>query len=82
MVGGCAWWGMHAWQGGMHEGVHSRGHTWWAMHVWQGDMHDRGHAWLGACVAGKTATAADGTHPTGMHSCDPCVCVGASPEIP
>ena len=23
----------------------------------------------GACVAGKTATAADGMHPTGMHSC-------------
>ena len=23
----------------------------------------------GACVAGETATAADGTHPTGMHSC-------------
>ena len=22
-----------------------------------------------ACVAGETATAADGTHPTGMHSC-------------
>ena len=23
----------------------------------------------GACVAGETATAADGTHPTGMLSC-------------
>ena len=23
----------------------------------------------GVCVAGETATAADGTHPTGMHSC-------------
>ena len=23
----------------------------------------------GACVAGETATAADGTYPTGMHSC-------------
>ena len=23
----------------------------------------------GGCVAGETATAADGTHPTGMHSC-------------
>ena len=31
-----------------------------------GDMHGRG-----ACVAGETATAADGTHPTGMHSCIP-----------
>ena len=27
--------------------------------VWQG----------GGCVAGETATAADGAHPTGMHSC-------------
>ena len=23
----------------------------------------------GACVAGETATAADGTHSIGMHSC-------------
>ena len=23
----------------------------------------------GACMAGEMATAADGTHPTGMHSC-------------
>ena len=22
-----------------------------------------------ACMAGETATAANGTHPTGMHSC-------------
>ena len=43
----------------------------------------RGRAWQGACmvrvcmaggmhgghVAGEMATAADGTHPTGMHSC-------------
>ena len=38
---------------------------------WQGGMHGRGrgHAWQGACVAGKTAIAAGGTHPTGMHSC-------------
>ena len=27
-----------------------------------------GSAW-GLCVAGKTVTAAYGTHPTGMHSC-------------
>ena len=27
-----------------------------------------GCAWLGACMAGKTAIAAGGTHPTGMHS--------------
>ena len=34
-----------------------------------------GHAWQGACMAGgacmaeEMATAADGMHPTGMHSC-------------
>ena len=28
-----------------------------------------GHVWRGPCVAAETATAADGTHPTGMHSC-------------
>ena len=42
--------------------------------VWHGDMHGRGcvawgHAWQGACMAGESATAAGGTHPTGMHSC-------------
>ena len=31
----------------------------------EGDMRGGG----GACMAGETATAADGTHPTGMHSC-------------
>ena len=43
----------------------------------RGGMHGRGgkfggwggHAWQGACMAGETATAADGTHPTGIHSC-------------
>ena len=33
--------------------------------VWQGGVHGR----RGACVAGEMTTAADGTHPTGMHSC-------------
>ena len=28
-----------------------------------------GRAWPGACVAGETATAADGMHPTGIYSC-------------
>ena len=38
-------------------------------------MHARGHVWKGgmcgrgACLAGESATAADGTHHTGMHSC-------------
>ena len=37
-------------------------------HMWQGR---RAWWWVGggACVAGETATAADGTHATGMHSC-------------
>ena len=30
-------------------------------------MAKREDAW--ACVAGETSTAADGTHPPGMHSC-------------
>ena len=44
--------------------------------AWQGGCGRRGacmaggHVWHeGACVAGETATAVDGTHPTGMHSC-------------
>ena len=34
-------------------------------------MAKEGHVWRsrGACVAGETATVADGTHPTGMHFC-------------
>ena len=28
-----------------------------------------GCVWWGACVTGEMATAAGGTHPTGMHSC-------------
>ena len=35
-----------------------------------GGMHGRGVSGRrGAYMAGETATAADGTHPTGMHSC-------------
>ena len=36
-----------------------------------GGMHGKRGAWQrggGRGVAGETATAADGTHPTGMHS--------------
>ena len=44
-------------------------HAWQGRHVWWGDMHGREHAWKGACMAGGTAIAAGGTHPTGMHSC-------------
>ena len=38
-------------------------------HVRQGDMCSRGGVHGGGIHAGETATAADGTHPTGMHSC-------------
>ena len=40
-------------------------------HAWQGGMRGEGGACVarGACLAGKTATAAGSTHPTGMHSC-------------
>ena len=34
-----------------------------------GGMCGGWHVWWGACMTGETATAADGTHPTGMHSC-------------
>ena len=40
------------------------GHTWQGRCAWQGACMVEG-----ACVAGETANAADGTHPTGMHSC-------------
>ena len=40
-------------------------------HAWQRGGHGRGgHVWLGkGGVGGEAATAADGTHHTGMHSC-------------
>ena len=67
--GGVHGWG-HAWQGAyVVGGMHGRGCA------WQGGMRGRGMCGRGdvcgrgACVAGETATAADGTHPTGMHSC-------------
>ena len=46
--------------GGVARGVRGEGDM-----CGRGDMHDR----EGACVAGETVTAADGTHPTGIHSC-------------
>ena len=45
-------------------------------HVWRigggvvkGVCGEGGHGRGGACMAGKTVTAADGTHPTVMYSC-------------
>ena len=75
MAGGMhgSWCG-HAWWGGMHDrGMHGRGaclakeHFGGACMV--GSMHGGEHAWRGACMAGETATAADGMHPTVMLSC-------------
>ena len=66
MVGGHAWWGGGACQGGHAcQGDMCGG-------VWQGGVHGRvggggqGCAWQ---EVGETATAVDGMHPTGMHSC-------------
>ena len=52
--------GGHAWQGVCGGGMHRGKACIPERHAWRGG---------GACVAGETATAADGTHPTGMHSC-------------
>ena len=47
--------------------MHGRGACAVVRHVWWGCVCVR----LG-CMAGEMATAADGTHPTGMHSCYDC----------
>ena len=60
---GKLWWG-YAWQGGMH----GRGHEWHG-YAWQGLCMAGGMHGRGACMPGEMATAADGRHPTGMHSC-------------
>ena len=62
------WWGGNAWQGerAWHGGVCV---AWGACIAW-GHVAGK-HAWYGRCawVTGETATAAAGTHSTGMHSC-------------
>ena len=56
----------HAWWGG---GVHGGGACMVGVCI-VGGMHGRGVCMVGEpCAAGETATAAGGTHPTGMHSC-------------
>ena len=60
----------HAWQGHgrgacMAGGMHGKGAYVARRACVAGVMFGRGEA----CVAGEMATAADGTHPTGMHSC-------------
>ena len=64
MGGACGYVGVHG--GGVHGGACVRGGMQGVCMV--GGMHGRG----GACVAGETATAADGMHPTGMLSCLRC----------
>ena len=59
-------------KGDMHgeRGVCGKGgHAWQGALAWcrEGDC-----AWQEVCMAGEMATAADGTHPTGMHFCFPC----------
>ena len=74
----------HAWQGVacvvkeacMARGVHDRGHVWWGC-VARGvcgrgnSIHGKVgmHVGGGVCMTGEMATAVDGIHPTGMHSC-------------
>ena len=75
-VEACVVGGMHG-VGGVHGrgacmagGMHGGGYVWQQVCVvGGGDMHGRGIHDRGTCMVGETATAADGTHPTGMHSC-------------
>ena len=62
--GGHAWWGGGACQGGRACQGDMCGGCVAGGCAWQGG--GQGCAWQ---EAGQTATAADGTHPTGMHSC-------------
>ena len=48
--------------------MHGRGHASWG-HAWWGCMAGDMHGRWRVCIPRETATAADGTHPTGMHSC-------------
>ena len=76
--GGCmAGWGC-AWQEACMAGacvagvghVHGRGGVYIVRSVHGRGVQGRGHAWQGgACMAGEMATAAEGMHPTGIHSC-------------
>ena len=65
MVGWPCMEGGHVWLGGgacIARAMHGRGMCGRGC-VWPGGPHGRG------CMAREMATAADGTHPTGMHSC-------------
>ena len=82
VAGGHAWWGAcMAVRACMAGGMHGGGHAWQGACVpvgvcMVGGMHGREgmctrgwHVCQVACVAGEMATAVDGMHPTGMHSC-------------
>ena len=61
----------HGWQGVCVVGcMHGRGECMAGRHAWWQGMHGWGVCMAGdrVCMAGETATAADSTHPTGMHS--------------
>ena len=68
---------VHVWQGACATGgMHNRGHAWHGVYM-AGGMYGRGCAWHGCMhggggghmfMTGETATAADGTYPSEMHS--------------
>ena len=60
--------------------VCGRGHAWQGGCVWQGRACKVGGG--GACIAGETATAADGMYPTGIHSyCRGCHTTGDTQNL-
>ena len=64
--------GGHAWCGGMHGGrtcMVGQACMVEVSSIVVGGYACQGCAWQGICMAGETASAAHGTHPTGMHSC-------------
>ena len=63
---GPAWQGVHVWRRGvcLEKGVCMA-----VGYECQGVCMAGGVCGRGRCMAGETTTAADGTHPTGMHSC-------------
>ena len=63
------------------RGMCGRGCAWQGACV-AGGVHDWGICGRGACMAGETTTAADDTHPTGMHSCSEAVDNNYNPRSP
>ena len=69
----CVWQGdVHAMGACMAGGARMAGGLHGRRPCMVGGVHGRGACMAGgkgACMAGETATAADGMHPIGMHSC-------------